>query len=235
MNEIVATMSQQVTSEALRTKFSPGNLPFQSSPLPTTLSDATHAASVAANCEQDIGLASDLEKQAGRAASEADELDNSDKDSSDESEGASDHGSNSSTSSFSTDHQFYHSEEAAEVGSSSDSDSNHSSIPSQNSSNIIEYAEEAVKRSSQLYGNPSLTVDLSPGTLRISSNETYRITATETGSQQESTTFIASEEETITLIENTRHLIAARPKRHRTVQHTMARFSALCEFIHEYD
>ncbi|KAE8537907.1 hypothetical protein D1P53_005968 [Cryptococcus gattii VGV] len=223
-------MSQQVTFEALRTKFSPGNLSFQSSPLSTARSEATHAASVTTNSEQDVGLASDLEKQAGRAASEADELDNRDKDSSsDESEGAYDHGSNSSTSSFSTDHQFYRSEEAAEAGSGSDSDSNYSSIPSQNSSNI-EYAGEAVKRSSQLYGNPSLTVDLSPGTLRISSNETYRIIATETGSQQESTTFIASEEETITLIENFRHLIAAQPKRHRTVQHTMARFSALYIF-----
>lgn len=120
------------------------------------------------------------------------------------------------------------------MDSGSDSDSNYSSITSQSSSNI-EYAEEAVKRSSQLYGNPSLTADLSPGTLRISSNETYGITATETGSQQESTTFIASGEETITLIENPRHLIAAQLKRHRTVQHTMARFSALCEFIHEYD
>lgn len=227
-------MSQQVTFEALRTKFSPGNLSLQSSPLSTARSEATHAASVTTNSEQDIGLASDLEKQAGRAASEADELDNRDKDSSNESEGPYDHGSNSSTSSFSTDHQFYRSEEAAEAGSGSDSDSNYSSIPSQNSSNI-EYAEEAVKRSSQLYGNPSLTVDLSPGTLRISSNEAYRITATETGTQQESTAFIASEEETITLIENPRRLIAAQPKRHRTVQHTMARFSTLCEFIHEYD
>lgn len=234
LNEIVATMSQQVTFEALRTKFSPGNLSFQSSPLPTARSEATHAASVTTDSEQDIGLASDLDKQAGRAASEADELDNWDKDSSDESESASDHGSNSSTSLFSTDHQFYRSEEATEVDSGSDSDSNYSSITSQSSSNI-EYAEEAVKRFSQLYGNPSLTADLSPGTLRISSNETYRITATETGSQQESTTFIASEEETITLIENPRHPIAAQLKRHRTVQHTMARFSALCEFIHEYD
>ncbi|KAL0250486.1 hypothetical protein I308_102664 [Cryptococcus tetragattii IND107] len=222
-------MSQQVTFEALRTKFSPGNLSLQSSPLSTARSEATHAASVTTNSEQDIGLASDLEKQAGRAASEADELDNRDKDSSNESEGPYDHGSNSSTSSFSTDHQFYRSEEAAEAGSGSDSDSNYSSIPSQNSSNI-EYAGEAVKRSSQLYGNPSLTVDLSPGTLRISSNEAYRITATETGTQQESTTFIASEEETITLIENPRRLIAAQPKRHRTVQHTMARFSTLYIF-----
>lgn len=160
-------MSQQVTSEALRTKFSPGNLSFQSSPLPTARSEATHAASITINSEQDIDLASDLEKRADRAASEADELDNWDKDASDESEDASDHGSNSSTSSFSTDHQFYRSEEATEVGSGPDSDSNYSSIPSQSSSNI-EYAEEAVNRSSQLYGNPSLTVDLSPGILRIS-------------------------------------------------------------------
>lgn len=228
------TMSQQVTSEALRTKFSPGNLSFQSSPLPTARSEAIHAASITINSEQDIDLASDLEKRADRAASEADELDNWDKDASDESEDASDHGSNSSTSSFSTDHQFYRSEEATEVGSGPDSDSNYSSIPSQSSSNI-EYAEEAVNRSSQLYGNPSLTVDLSPGILRISSNETDRITASETGSKQESTTFMASEGEKTTLIENFRHLIAPQPKRHRTVQLAMARFSALCEFIHEYD
>lgn len=59
-------------------KFSPGNLSLQSSPLSTARSEATHAASVTTNSEQDIGLASDLEKQAGRAASEADELDNRD-------------------------------------------------------------------------------------------------------------------------------------------------------------
>ncbi|WVO22091.1 uncharacterized protein IAS62_003416 [Cryptococcus decagattii] len=110
-------MSQLVTFEALHTKFSPGNPSFQSSPLLTARSEATHAASVTTDSEQDIGLASDLDKQAGRAASEADELDNWDKDSSDESEDASDHGSNSSTSSFSTDHRyhrFYRSEEATE-------------------------------------------------------------------------------------------------------------------------
>lgn len=221
----------QVTFEVLRdTKSSPGNLSSQSSPLPTTRSDATYATSVITNDGQDSDLvASDSENQSSRcAASEADEPNIWDRES-DDSEVAINHSSNPSASSFSASQQFYRSEGAIEVDSGSDSDTNNSS-PSQRSSDI-EYAEEAEKVPNWQY---NLTVDSSHGVLAIPSNESYRVAATETGSQRESTTLVGSEDERYTLAEDSRHLLAAYPKRHRTVQHVMARFSALCEFIGEY-
>lgn len=221
----------QVTFEVLRdTKSSPGNLSSQSSPLPTTRSDATYATSVITNDGQDSDLvASDSENQSNRcAASEADEPNIWDRES-DDSEVAINHSSNPSASSFSASQQFYRSEGAIEVDSGSDSDTNNSS-PSQRSSDI-EYAEEAEKVPGWQY---NLTVDSSHGVLAIPSNESYRVAATETGSQRESTTLVGSEDERYTLAEDSRHLLAAYPKRHRTVQHVMARFSALCEFIGEY-
>ncbi|OXB39897.1 hypothetical protein J007_00319 [Cryptococcus neoformans] len=221
----------QVTFEVLRdTKSSPGNLSSQSSPLPTTRSDATYATSVITNDGQDSDLvASDSENQSSRrAASEADEPNIWDRES-DDSEVAINHSSNPSTSSFSASQQFYRSEGAIEVDSGSDSDTNNSS-PSQRSSDI-EYAEEAEKVPGWQYNNsPSLTVDSSHGVLAIPSNESYRVAATETGSQRESTTLVGSEDERYTLAEDSRHLLAAYPKRHRTVQHVMARFSALYIF-----
>lgn len=225
----------QVTFEVLHdTKSSPGNLSSQSSPLPTTRSDATYATSVIINDGQDSDLvASDSENQSSRrAASEADEPNIWDRES-DDSEVAINHSSNPSTSSFSASQQFYRSEGAIEVDSGSDSDTNNSS-PSQRSSDI-EYAEEAEKVPGWQYNNsPSLTIDSSHGVLAIPSNESYRVAATETGSQRESTTLVGSEDERYTLAEDSRHLLAAYPKRRRTVQHVMARFSALCEFIGEY-
>lgn len=221
----------QVTFEVLRdTKSSPGNLSSQSSPLPTTRSDATYATSVITNDGQDSDLvASDSENQSSRcAASEADEPNIWDRES-DDSEVAINHSSNPSASSFSASQQFYRSEGAIEVGSGSDSDTNNSSL-SQRSSDI-EYAEEAEKVPGWQY---NLAVDSSHGVLAIPSNESYRVAATETGSQRESTTLVGSEDERYTLAEDSRHLLAAYPKRHRTVQHVMARFSALCEFIGEY-
>lgn len=221
----------QVTFEVLRdTKSSPGNLSSQSSPLPTTRSDATYATSVITNDGQDSDLvAFDSENQSSRcAASEADEPNIWDRES-DDSEVAINHCSNPSASSFSASQQFYRSEGAIEVGSGSDSDTNNSSL-SQRSSDI-EYAEEAEKVPGWQY---NLAVDSSHGVLAIPSNESYRVAATETGSQRESTTLVGSEDERYTLAEDSRHLLAAYPKRHRTVQHVMARFSALCEFIGEY-
>lgn len=221
----------QVTFEVLRdTKSFPGNLSSQSSPLPTTRSDATYATSVITNDGQDSDLvASDSENQSSRcAASEADEPNIWDRES-DDSEVAINHSSNPSASSFSASQQFYRSEGAIEGDSGSDSDTNNSS-PSQRSSDI-EYAEEAEKVPGWQY---NLTVDSSHGVLAIPSNESYRVAATETGSQRESTTLVGSEDGRYTLAEDSRHLLAAYPKRHRTVQHVMARFSALCEFIGEY-
>lgn len=229
-------MSQQVVSEVLRdTKSSPGNLSSQSSPLPTAWSEARHATSIATNSGQDSG---DSESQSSRAASEADDDEpnnwDRDRDISDNSEGASNHSSNPSTSSFSTDQQFYRPEKATEVGSDSDSDTDHSSIPSQRSSDI-EYEDEAEKVPGRQYNSSSsLFIDPSPGVFAISSNESYSVVATETGSQQGSTTLVSSKEERYTLAEDSRYLLAAHSKRHRTVQQVMARFSALCEFIREY-